>query len=127
MLNISFVSRLRLYRIRSGAECDATTLNAASCVTALYVQVVDVTIAYPQGRPLDLQAIIAGWRPPCTTHVHYRYTALPILTRPSHLKLSFIWKTSFRDPDPQDPHVFGPPGSESIKQRYGSSDPSLSS
>jgi hypothetical protein len=24
------------------------------------------------------------------------------------------------DPDPQDPHVFGPPGSGSISQRYGS-------
>jgi len=24
------------------------------------------------------------------------------------------------DPDPQDPHVFGPPGSRSISQRYGS-------
>jgi hypothetical protein len=32
-----------------------------------------VTIAYPEGRPLDLQTIIGGWRPPCTTHVHYRY------------------------------------------------------
>jgi hypothetical protein len=27
---------------------------------------------------------------------------------------------SVRDPDPQDPHVFGPPGSRSIIQRYGS-------
>ncbi len=24
------------------------------------------------------------------------------------------------NPDPPDPHVFGPPGSESISQRYGS-------
>ncbi len=24
------------------------------------------------------------------------------------------------DPDPPDPHVFGPPGSESTTQRYGS-------
>jgi hypothetical protein len=28
--------------------------------------------------------------------------------------------TSVGDPDPQDPHVIGPPGSESISQRYGS-------
>jgi hypothetical protein len=26
----------------------------------------------------------------------------------------------FGDPDSQDPHVFGPPGSGSIRQRYGS-------
>ena len=28
--------------------------------------------------------------------------------------------TSVADPDPPDPHVFGPPGSGSINQRYGS-------
>ncbi len=30
------------------------------------------------------------------------------------------------DPDPQDPHVFGPPGSGSISQRYGSRSVSVS-
>jgi hypothetical protein len=30
---------------------------------------------------------------------------------------------SVGDPDPQDPHVFGPPGSASIIQRYGSGSP----
>ncbi len=28
--------------------------------------------------------------------------------------------TSVADPDPSDPYVFGPPGSGSISQRYGS-------
>jgi hypothetical protein len=28
--------------------------------------------------------------------------------------------SSVPDPDPPDPHVFGPPGSGSISQRYGS-------
>lgn len=35
-------------------------------------KIVDVTIAYPEGKPLDLISIATGWRPPCTTHVHYR-------------------------------------------------------
>jgi lysophosphatidylglycerol acyltransferase 1 len=35
-------------------------------------KIVDVTIAYPEGKPLDLQNIITGYRPPCVTHVHYR-------------------------------------------------------
>jgi len=35
-------------------------------------RIVDMTIAYPEGKPLDLQSIILGWRPPCNTHVHYR-------------------------------------------------------
>ncbi len=35
-------------------------------------KVVDVTIAYPEGRPLDLLTIAIGYRRPCTTHVHYR-------------------------------------------------------
>ena len=33
---------------------------------------VDVTIAYPDGRPLNLVSIATGWDPPCATHVHYR-------------------------------------------------------
>lgn len=35
-------------------------------------KVVDITVAYPEGNPLDLQSIVTGWRVPCTTHVHYR-------------------------------------------------------
>ncbi len=35
-------------------------------------KIIDVTIAYPEGRPLDLLAIATGYRRPCTTHVHYR-------------------------------------------------------
>ena len=33
---------------------------------------VDVTVAYPGGRPLDLQTLVGGWRPPCDTIFHYR-------------------------------------------------------
>ncbi|XP_027228946.2 acyl-CoA:lysophosphatidylglycerol acyltransferase 1 isoform X1 [Penaeus vannamei] len=32
----------------------------------------DVTIAYPGGRPLDLPTIFGGWRPACDTIFHYR-------------------------------------------------------
>ncbi|XP_042232032.1 acyl-CoA:lysophosphatidylglycerol acyltransferase 1-like [Homarus americanus] len=32
----------------------------------------DVTVAYPGGRPLDLQTIFGGWRPGCDTIFHYR-------------------------------------------------------
>ena len=35
-----------------------------------------------------------------------------------HPDLRFL--TSVADPDPSDPYVFGPPGSGSISQRYGS-------
>jgi len=35
-------------------------------------KIVDVTVAFPEGRPLDLQSIVTGWRQPCVTHVHYR-------------------------------------------------------
>ena len=35
-------------------------------------RIVDMTIAYPEGKPLDLQSIVFGWREPCNTHVHYR-------------------------------------------------------
>jgi len=35
-------------------------------------RIVDMTVAYPEGKPLDLQSIVFGWREPCNTHVHYR-------------------------------------------------------
>lgn len=34
--------------------------------------VVDVTIAYPGGNPLDLHGIGFGYWPPCVIHTHYR-------------------------------------------------------
>ena len=40
--------------------------------TSAITKICDVTIAYPEGKPLDLFQIIAAFRPPCTTHVHYR-------------------------------------------------------
>jgi len=46
--------------------------NATSPIESRITKVVDVTIAYPEGKPLDLQSIITGWRNPCTTYVHYR-------------------------------------------------------
>ncbi len=38
----------------------------------------------------------------------------------SHCKGCQVYvETSIGHPDPQDPHIFGPPGSGSISQRYG--------
>lgn len=34
--------------------------------------VLDITIAYPEGKPLDILTIITGVRPPCKTHFFYR-------------------------------------------------------
>ncbi|XP_058805821.1 acyl-CoA:lysophosphatidylglycerol acyltransferase 1-like [Phymastichus coffea] len=34
--------------------------------------VLDITIAYPQGKPIDLLTIITGTRPPCNTVLFYR-------------------------------------------------------
>ncbi|XP_026276936.1 acyl-CoA:lysophosphatidylglycerol acyltransferase 1 isoform X1 [Frankliniella occidentalis] len=34
--------------------------------------VLDLTIAYPEGKPLDLPTIITGWREPCKTYLFYR-------------------------------------------------------
>lgn len=47
--------------------------------------VVDVTIAYPQARPMDIQTWIFGYRPPTVTHVHYRVYPIkevPVETEP---------------------------------------------
>lgn len=34
--------------------------------------VLDITIAYPDGKPLDLPNIVTGMRPPCQTFLLYR-------------------------------------------------------
>lgn len=34
--------------------------------------ILDITIAYPEGKPLDLPTIILGYRPPCKTILFYR-------------------------------------------------------
>ncbi|XP_012278780.1 acyl-CoA:lysophosphatidylglycerol acyltransferase 1 [Orussus abietinus] len=42
--------------------------------------ILDITIAYPEGKPLDLPTIITGSRPPCETVLFYRLfpsTAVP--------------------------------------------------
>ena len=51
-------------------------------------KVVDVTIAYPDGKPLNLVSIATGWDPPCTTHVHYREEWLYVLLHCSVLQPS---------------------------------------
>ena len=35
-------------------------------------KIVDMTVAFPSGNPLDLMSIVTGSREPCVTHVHYR-------------------------------------------------------
>jgi len=52
-------------------------------------RVVDMTIAYPVGRPLDILAIVSGNRDPCTTHVHYR--SWPVEQVPSSSSELFDW------------------------------------
>lgn len=34
--------------------------------------ILDITIAYPQGKPIDLPTIITGSRSPCETVLFYR-------------------------------------------------------
>ena len=34
--------------------------------------IIDITIGYPEGKPIDMFAIAFGHRPPCTTKILYR-------------------------------------------------------
>uniref|UniRef100_A0A0K2UUM2 Phospholipid/glycerol acyltransferase domain-containing protein n=1 Tax=Lepeophtheirus salmonis TaxID=72036 RepID=A0A0K2UUM2_LEPSM len=58
---------------RTGAlEVILDVLNCNSSYKSYINKIVDITIAYPEGKPLDLPTIIIGNRPPCTTYFHYR-------------------------------------------------------
>ncbi len=62
------------------------------------------------------------WQKQMRIHIISKMAGLQYM----HTKTEQKWKenplflTSVADPDPPDPHVFGPPGSGSISQRYGS-------
>lgn len=47
--------------------------------------VLDITIAYPQGKPIDLPTIITGSRPPCETVLFYRLFPSSVVS--FHIKL----------------------------------------
>ncbi|XP_061100031.1 acyl-CoA:lysophosphatidylglycerol acyltransferase 1 [Conger conger] len=51
--------------------------------------VVDITIAYPNARPMDIQTWIFGYRDPTVTHVHYR--VYPIKDVPMETELLTDW------------------------------------
>lgn len=46
--------------------------------------VLDITIAYPQGKPLDLPTIITGSRPPCETVLFYRLFPSSVVSGKKH-------------------------------------------
>jgi hypothetical protein len=49
--------------------------------------IIDMTIAYPNGEPLDLGVIVTGLRKPCNTHFHYKIYPIGTVSR---LFLSYI-------------------------------------
>ncbi|KAK2588323.1 hypothetical protein KPH14_004340 [Odynerus spinipes] len=60
---------------RQDNEAQHDHLDNRSSTTAITPEirwVLDVTIAYPQGKPIDLPTIITGSRPPCETVLFYR-------------------------------------------------------
>ncbi|KAK7603207.1 hypothetical protein V9T40_003206 [Parthenolecanium corni] len=50
-----------------GSHDDIGALNADKLMWIL-----DVTVGYPEGKPLDLPTIVMGYRRPCKTHLCYR-------------------------------------------------------
>jgi lysophosphatidylglycerol acyltransferase 1 len=53
---------------RRGDDSDVRRVVAASALE----WVLDITIAYPNGEPIDLASIVFGHRPPCRTTLFYR-------------------------------------------------------
>lgn len=59
-------------QIKWNAERYFSRPDSASNYSRTLNKIVDVTIAYPGGKPLGLFDILSAWREPCTTHVHYK-------------------------------------------------------
>jgi hypothetical protein len=62
-----------------------------------------------------------SWQPLESLALYKRWVQFSVQNKAA----TFIVVSSVWDPDPQDPHVFGPPGSGSISQRYPDPDTSL--
>lgn len=53
--------------------------------------VLDITIAYPQGKPIDLPTIITGSRPPCETVLFYRLFPSSVVPREPELLSKWLY------------------------------------
>ncbi|KAF3427713.1 hypothetical protein E2986_04149 [Frieseomelitta varia] len=53
--------------------------------------ILDITIAYPQGKPLDLPTIITGSRPPCETVLFYRVFPSSVVPREPELLSKWLY------------------------------------
>jgi hypothetical protein len=76
---------------------------------------------YLKARPKSAKSISKMfWVGGGAMHVHVHHQRSRSFNNKNTVKYTIA--TSVRDPDsdPQDPHVFGTPGSGSINQRYGS-------
>lgn len=48
--------------------------------------VLDITLAYPEGQPLDLGTIVLGYRRPCKTLFFYRLYRIDEVSTPNKQK-----------------------------------------
>ncbi|XP_011499600.1 PREDICTED: acyl-CoA:lysophosphatidylglycerol acyltransferase 1-like isoform X2 [Ceratosolen solmsi marchali] len=61
---------------------DDQQLNSRSTMTKPEIRwILDITIAYPQGKPIDLPTIITGSRPPCDTVLFYRIYSTSVVPK----------------------------------------------
>ncbi|XP_078589644.1 acyl-CoA:lysophosphatidylglycerol acyltransferase 1-like [Branchiostoma floridae x Branchiostoma japonicum] len=54
--------------------------------------IVDITIAYQNGRPLDIQTLVSTWRPPYPTTLHYRYFPISEVPRDEEGLTKWLYK-----------------------------------
>ncbi|XP_057332263.1 acyl-CoA:lysophosphatidylglycerol acyltransferase 1-like [Microplitis mediator] len=53
--------------------------------------VLDITVAYPQGKPIDLSTIITGSRPPCETVLFYRLFPSSVVPKDPDLSAKWLY------------------------------------
>lgn len=53
--------------------------------------IIDLTIGYPQGQPLDMFSITFGERPPCETHFYYRVYPLSAVPADPDVMLQWLY------------------------------------
>ncbi|KAK0172439.1 hypothetical protein PV328_005755 [Microctonus aethiopoides] len=76
----------------NSGECQLNTKSNTALARPEINWVLDITIAYPQGKPIDLPTIITGSRSPCDTVLFYRLFPSSVIPRNPDLLSEWLYE-----------------------------------
>ncbi|XP_015111406.1 acyl-CoA:lysophosphatidylglycerol acyltransferase 1 [Diachasma alloeum] len=75
----------------NSSDLQLTTRSSSTIARPEISWVLDITIAYPQGKPIDLPTIVTGSRSPCETVLFYRLYPSSVVPRDPELLSKWLY------------------------------------